>query len=127
MKTILAACTLVGAASIACAADYGDIGVAELKAVMAAKRVVLVDANGEESYREGHIPGAVLFEGRESLAKLLPTDRGMLVVAYCGGAACSAYRAAAKAAEALGFSNVKHLGVGLRGWKAAGEATERAK
>ncbi len=56
---------------------------------------------------------------KEHLAKLLPADKGALVVAYCGGPTCNAYAAAAKAAQALGYTNVKHLTAGISGWKAA--------
>jgi rhodanese-related sulfurtransferase len=127
MKNLIAACTLTLLSLTAHAGEFADIGLAELKAAIAGKRVALVDVNGDESFKEGHIPGAVLYEGREKLAKQLPSDKGALVVAYCGGPSCSAYKAAAKAAESLGYTNVKHFGAGIRGWKAAGEKTEAAR
>jgi rhodanese-related sulfurtransferase len=127
MKKLLAASAFVLVSLAAHAADFADVSLAELKAAMAAKKVALVDVNGDDSYREGHIPGAVPFEGKEKLAKQLPADKATLVVAYCGGPSCNAYKAAAKAAEALGYTNVKHFGAGIRGWKAAGEKTEAAK
>ena len=127
MKKLLASSAFVLVSLAAHAADFADVSLAELKAAMAAKKVALVDVNGDDSYREGHIPGAVLFEGKEKLAKQLPADKGTLVVAYCGGPSCNAYRAAAKAAESLGYTNVKHFGAGIRGWKSAGEKTEAAK
>ena len=58
---------------------------------------------------------------KEELEKVLPADKGALVVAYCGGPSCNAYKAAAKKAEALGYTNVKHLS----GWKKAGETLEK--
>lgn len=127
MNKFLAACTFALVSLAAQAGEYADIGLAELKAAMAAKKVALVDVNGDDSYKEGHIPGAVAFEGKEKLAKQLPADKSTLVVAYCGGPSCSAYKAAAKAAESLGYTNVKHFGAGIRGWKAAGEKTEAAR
>jgi rhodanese-related sulfurtransferase len=127
MNKILAACAVALVSFAAQAGDYADIGLTELKAAMAAKKVALVDVNGDDSYKEGHIPGAVNFEGKDKLAKQLPSDKSTLVVAYCGGPSCSAYKAAAKAAESLGYTNVKHFGAGIRGWKAAGEKTEAAK
>jgi rhodanese-related sulfurtransferase len=127
MKKIFAACTVALVTLAAQAADYADIGIAELKTAMAAKKVTLVDVNGDDSYKEGHIPGALLFEGKDKLAKQLPSDKGTLVVAYCGGPSCNAYKAAAKAAESLGYTNVKHFSGGIRGWKSAGEKTEAAK
>jgi len=127
MKKLLAACAIALVSLTAQAGEYADIGLADLKAAMAAKKVALVDVNGDDSFKEGHIPGAVAFEGKEKLAKQLPADKGALVVAYCSGPQCSAYKSAAKAAESLGYTNVKHFGAGIRGWKAAGEKTEAAK
>ena len=118
---------LATSSRLAHAAEPGDISIAELKAAMAAKKVAIVDVNGDDSYADGHIPGAIVFEGKDKLAKALPADKSTLVVAYCGGAACNTYRAATKAAESFGYTNVKHLSVGIRGWKAAGEKLEAKK
>ncbi len=110
------------------AGEYPDISVADLKKAMADKKVAVIDANGSDSWKDGHIPGAVDLESLEAkLGDLLPKDKSTLVVAYCGGPACSAYISAAKAAEKLGYKNVKHLSAGLSGWKAAGEKTEAGK
>lgn len=124
MTLIAAALAVTG---LARAGEYPDISVADLKKAIADKKVALIDANGSDSWKEAHIPGAVDLEAQEAkLAELLPKDKGTLVVAYCGGPACSAYISAAKAAEKLGYKNVKHLSAGISGWKAAGEKTEKA-
>jgi rhodanese-related sulfurtransferase len=105
---------------------FPDISIKDLKSVMEKKQVTLIDANGTESYREGHIPGAVNFEAdKDDLQKVLPKDKHALVVAYCGGPQCMAYKAAAAKAEELGYTNVKHLSAGISGWKEAGEKTEK--
>lgn len=110
------------------AEGFPDISIADLKAAIAAKSVVLIDANGSESWRAGHIPGAIDFDStKDKLASLLPKDRSALIVAYCGGPMCHAYQAAAKAAEKLGYKNVKHLSAGISGWKNASETVEKAK
>jgi rhodanese-related sulfurtransferase len=107
---------------------YPDVSIKELKAAIAEKNVTLIDANGTDSYKDGHIPGAIDFEGKEKeLAKLLPKDKDALIVAYCGGPQCMAYQAAAKQAKALGYTNVKHLSAGISGWKGAGEKVEKAE
>jgi rhodanese-related sulfurtransferase len=103
-----------------------DISVADLRAAVAAKSAVIFDVNGTESYRAGHIPGAVDFIAhRGEVAKLLPADKNALVVAYCRNEHCTAYRAAAKAALALGYTNVKHFAPGIEGWISSGSATEK--
>ena len=53
-------------------------------------------------------------------------NKDALIVAYCGGPQCMAYKAAAKKAVALGYTNVKHLSAGISGWKDAGEKVEKA-
>ena len=102
-----------------------EITIPELKSAISAKQVVLLDANGTETWSKGHIPGAIDFTAaKDNLANVLPKDKNALVVAYCGGPKCQAYQAAAKAAEKLGYKNVKHLTAGISGWQEAGEKTE---
>lgn len=152
MKTILCgvmAAVLAGSTGIALAQESGttreaggsevaartseikisvpDLSLAELKHAMADKSIVLLDCNGSTSYANGHIPGAIDFEGAKTdLAKRLPADQAALVVAYCGGPKCMAYQAGAEAATRLGYTNVKHFSGGISGWQAAGEKIEKA-
>ena len=103
------------------------MSIKELKTAIEKKQVTVIDANGTDSYKDGHIPGAIDFEANaEKLEKVLPKDKDALVVAYCGGPQCGAYKAAAKKAVAMGYTNVKHLSAGISGWKTAGEKTEKA-
>jgi len=68
----------------------------------------------------------VSFTDAKDLAKqLAKADKGALVVAYCGGPRCSAYKRGASAAEKLGFKNVKHLSAGISGWIKAGKKLEK--
>jgi rhodanese-related sulfurtransferase len=61
----------------------------------------------------------------DSIAALLPKDKNALIVAYCGNEYCNAYQAAASAAVALGYTNVKHLSAGISGWLQASQPTEK--
>jgi rhodanese-related sulfurtransferase len=107
------------------AAQYPEITIPELKTAMSTKQVVLLDANGTDKWSKGHIPGAVDFTAaQDKLASVLPKDKSALVVAYCGGPKCRAYEAAAKAAQKLGYTNVKHLTAGISGWQDVGEKTD---
>ncbi len=104
-----------------------DISLAELKQAIADKAVTLLDCNGSASYAKGHIPGAINFEtAKTGLADVLPKDKAALVVAYCGGPLCGAYKAGAAAAAKLGYTNVKHFSGGIKGWKGADEKLETA-
>lgn len=126
MKKLLCLLATAILAVSAYAGDYPDISIKDLKTAIAAGKVTLLDANGSDSWKQGHIQGAIDFEKNSTeLAKVLPKDKDALVVAYCGGPWCSAYQSAAKAAKKLGYHNVKHLSAGISGWKEAGEKVEK--
>jgi len=128
MKKLFAFLAAVLIAAPAFGAEYPDISVTELKEAIEAKKVTVIDVNGSESYKNGHVPTALNFaEVKSDLQTKLPADKDALVVAYCGNEKCSAYKAAAKAAKELGYTNVKHLSVGIKGWKESGEKTEAAE
>lgn len=125
MKKLIALAFALVASSLF-AAEFPDISIADLKQAIADKKVTVIDVNGSASYANGHVPGAVDFQAqKDSLASALPKEKDALVVAYCGGPKCNAYKAAAKEAEKLGYTNVKHLSAGISGWKEAGEKLEK--
>lgn len=127
MKKFLVTLFALVAAPIAMlAAEFPDISIAELKKAIAEKKVVVIDVNGSESFKSGHIPSAVNFaDVKGNLASVLPKEKDALVVAYCGGPSCNAYTRAANAASQLGYTNVKHLSAGMSGWLQAKENTEK--
>jgi len=43
---------------------------------------VLLEVLSEESFRRGHLPGAVRYEGRDQVEEIAP-DRSTEVIAYC--------------------------------------------
>ena len=121
---VVAAALLLGA--LVWSAEFPDISIKELKKAIADKKATVIDVNGTESWEKGHIPSAIDFESNSAkFAKMLPEDKNALVVAYCGGPKCMAYKQAAQAAQKLGYKNVKHLSAGISGWKDAGEKTEK--
>lgn len=126
MKKLIPLCAAALFSVAVYAAHYPEIQINDLKSAMSSKNVIILDVNGTDSYKQGHIPGAVDFTAnKEKLASILPKDKHALVVAYCGGPKCNAYEAAAKAAKELGYTNVKHLTAGISGWQAAGEKMEK--
>ena len=118
-------CLLLLTALVTLAGEkFPDISLADLKKAIAEKRVTLLDVNGSETYKAGHIPGALDFETDEDgLAAKLPADKGTLIVAYCADENCGAYAFAAVKARELGYTNVRHYSQGIAGWKKAGEKT----
>jgi rhodanese-related sulfurtransferase len=96
---------------------FSEISKEELKAQIDAGTVFLVDVNGKSSYEEKHIGNAVHFgTHKEDFSKILPKDKSALIVAYCGGPSCSAWKKAAKEACGLNYTNVKYYKGGLSGW-----------
>ena len=129
MRKLLAALACLCLAALASGATpkITDISQADLEAAIAGKSATILDVNGTDSYRSGHIPGAIDFLAhRDEIAKLLPADKNALVVAYCGNVYCSAYKQAASLAVDLGYTNVRHFAPGIQGWRQSGARTERS-
>lgn len=125
MKHIVTFLSLFLFAGVASAAMTEDISIQDLEKHIEAGTVTLIDVNGTETYKKGHIPGAIDYQGeKDQLATKLPKDKDALIVAYCGSPKCGAYKRGVKAAEKLGYTNIKHLSAGISGWKAAEKAVE---
>ena len=126
MKKLLALLAAAFMAVNVYAGEFPDISIAEVKAAIASGKATIIDVNGSDSWKKGHVPTAIDFAtSKVTLASALPKDKNALVIAYCGGPSCSAYQAAAKAAEKLGYKNVKHMSAGISGWLQAGEKTDK--
>ena len=123
MKKLLALIAIAVLAVNVQAGEYPDISIGDLEKAIKAGKVVVIDVNGAKSFtKRGHIPTAVSFTNAKSLAKqLAKSKKDTLVVAYCGGPTCNAYKRGASAAADLGFKNVKHLSAGISGWIKAGK------
>jgi rhodanese-related sulfurtransferase len=120
MLSALLSLSLAAYAGVPTPAAVPEIELAELKTLVAAHQVVLVDANGTESFKQGHIPGAIDFAAHQSdLASVLPAQKDALIVAYCGGPMCNAWEKAATAVTGLGYTDLKHFKGGISGWKDA--------
>jgi len=126
LKSILAITVLALATSSAVAGEFPDVSLDQLEKAIDAKSVVILDANGSKSYAKGHIPSAIDFSSVKNLSAKLPKNKNTLIVAYCGGPRCMAYKKAAAAAKKLGYTNVKHLSAGISGWKDAGKPLGKA-
>jgi rhodanese-related sulfurtransferase len=110
------------------AGEFADISTQDVLTAATAKSAVIIDANSPDSYKAGHVPGALSFAAiQKNLAASLPTDKNTLIVAYCGNPHCPAYLRAAKAAQKLGYTNIKHMAAGIDGWNEAKLPTEAGK
>jgi rhodanese-related sulfurtransferase len=129
MKKTLALLVTAFVAASAYAGEFADISMKDVKAAADTKSAVIIDANGPGSYAtKGHVPTALDFNViKDSLAASLPKDKNALIIAYCGNPKCGAYLRAAKAAQKLGYTNIKHMSDGIEGWKAANMPTAQGK
>jgi rhodanese-related sulfurtransferase len=110
------------------ASEFADISPKDVLSAAEAKSAVIIDANSPDSYKTGHVPGALSWGAvKADLAAKLPADKSALVIAYCGNPKCPAYLQAAKAAKKLGYTNVQHMSAGIDGWNAAKLPTEPGK
>jgi rhodanese-related sulfurtransferase len=125
MKKLLALLVTASIAVAAYAAEFADISINEVNKLADSKSAVIIDVNGDDSFKAGHVPGALNFAAiKDNLTGSLPKKKDGLIIAYCGNPKCGAYLKAAKAAEKLGYTNIKHMSAGISGWKAAGMKTQ---
>lgn len=86
--------------------------------------VVIIDSRPKaRKYDPGHIPGAISISEREfdALAPtILPADKSMLLIFYCGGTKCMLSHKSAFAAEKLGYTNIKVYAAGYPDWIKSG-------
>lgn len=83
---------------------------------------VLVDARPSVKYQKSFIPGSISLPKAEFELKkgLLPADMSTELIFYCGGYKCQLSHKSAKAALALGYTNVAVYAAGAPAWKDAG-------
>ena len=123
--TLLATALLTAAVY---AGEFADISIKEVKAAAETKSAVIIDVNGPDSYKEGHVPGALSWAAiKDNPSAKLPADKTTPIIAYCGNPKCGAYAAAANAAKKMGYTNIKHMSAGIAGWKEAKMPTEAGK
>ena len=125
----LGVCAVKPDAAQAAAVKDGSVDTAALMAMMRAKTVMTVLDARTGAYDDGNrLPGAKSLSAEspaEKIAAVLP-DKQALVVTYCGNVKCPASGLLAKRLRGLGYSNVLEYHEGIAGWRAAGNAVERA-
>lgn len=85
--------------------------------------VMIIDSRPRaRKYDKGHIPTAVSIPDREfdKHVAMLPEDKGMLMIFYCGGVKCPLSHKSAIKAEKLGYTNVKVFSEGYPAWLEGG-------
>lgn len=114
--SVLSLTNMVFAADCSSDSNYPEVTKSELQQLIDDKKVFILDVNSKESFAKQQIPGAVHFASIPQLEEALPKDKNSLIVAYCGGTMCTAWKKAAIAACKLNYKNIKHFKPGIKGW-----------
>jgi rhodanese-related sulfurtransferase len=97
--------------------------VMEYAAIPKRDDVMIVDSRPmARKYDIGHIPTAVSIPDRkfDEMAGMLPEDKSMQLIFYCGGLKCALSHKSAFKAEKLGYTNIKVYAAGYPDWIKAG-------
>jgi rhodanese-related sulfurtransferase len=117
MVSSLVALSAFAATDCTSETNYPLITKTELQTVVQAKNATIIDVNSADSFKTAHVPGAIHFESHEKdFATVLPTDHNAMIVAYCGGPQCTAWKKAAEQACKMGYTNIHHFKDGISGW-----------
>jgi rhodanese-related sulfurtransferase len=95
----------------------------------AGERLVLVDVRSDESWAQGHAPGAIHLPAEQLSARLdelPPPDDDPNLVVYCWGPGCNGSTKAALALTRAGYRTVRELIGGFEYWAREGLAIETA-
>jgi rhodanese-related sulfurtransferase len=96
----------------------------EVKPLLEAGAIVLVDARAKTAFEAEHIPGAVSLPANASpeefLAFAMKYPQSTAIVVYCGGADCDlSHQLAEKLRTDLGYTNVREMPGGIVEWRVA--------
>jgi len=102
-----------------------EISTEELKQILLAGTMPVIDVRPDMEYAISHIPGSVnVFETEiEQMTKLL-LDRSSGPVLYCNGPLCHKSARVAEKLSAKGYTNIKRYQAGLPVWRALGNTVE---
>ncbi len=105
-----------------------EVTVSDVEHFVKGKSATILDANDDDTRKEyGVVPGALLLASyKEYPLSVLPATKTDKLVFYCGGTQCRASDQAAARAASAGYSDVSVMRAGIRGWKAAWQATSPA-
>jgi rhodanese-related sulfurtransferase len=95
---------------------------AELRDLVEADAVTVVEALPASYYEDAHLPGAINIphtEVRNLAPELLP-DKEAPIVVYCANLPCPNSELAARVLGKLGYTNVREYAEGKDDWREAG-------
>jgi rhodanese-related sulfurtransferase len=99
----------------------------ELRELIKADAVTVVEALPAAYYEEAHLPGAINIphtEVRDLAPSLLP-DKDATIVVYCANLPCPNSEIATRVLTKLGYTNVRDYADGKDDWREAGLPLEQ--
>src|SRR5262245_26727611 len=123
---------VVGASADLTGARAPEISTRELRAELAARRALILDARSPAEFATGHLPGALNVSGKPGLPpsqytsdlapieKLVKGNRTQPIILYCNGVHCGRSRRLADDLLAAGFTDVRRYQLGMPVWRALG-------
>jgi len=123
---------VVGASADLTGERAPEISTRELRAELAARRALVLDARSPAEFATGHLPGALNVAGKLGLPpsqytsdlapieKLVKGNRAHPIILYCNGLHCGRSRRLADDLLAAGFSDVRRYQLGMPVWRALG-------
>lgn len=102
----------------------GGLRWVEVKPLLEAGRIVLVDARAKTAFEAEHIPGAVSLPANappeEFVAFAIKYPQTTPIVVYCGGTDCDlSHQLAEKLRADMGYSDVREMPGGIVEWRLA--------
>jgi rhodanese-related sulfurtransferase len=89
--------------------------------------ITTIDVNSPQSWREAHVPGAINLDVATLSESDLPSDKDAPLVFYCSNPLCRKAPNAARRAKSMGYTDIRVMSAGIRGWLAAGLPTSAAR
>ena len=108
------------------AARWGaEITTEELRQVLAAGKVPVLDVRSEKEYSIAHIPGSINIYEKETdaIMQRVPDKKAALVI-YCNGPYCHKVKRVGEQLVKKGYLNLKRYQLGLPVWRAFGNTVE---
>ncbi len=133
LLTLAAAVLLAGLVSNSAPTVAGEPGwyskivdytfVKDYAVIPARDDVAIIDSRPmKRRFDNGHIPGAVSIPDSQfdKMKNVLPRDKSMALIFYCGGEKCMLSHKSALKAEKLGYTNIQVYAAGYPDWVAKG-------
>jgi rhodanese-related sulfurtransferase len=94
-----------------------------VRRLVEARRTTVIDVNGAISWAQAHVPGARHLDPTGFAESDLPPDKATDLVFYCSNSMCRKAPNAARRAKAMGYTSVRVMSAGIKGWVATGLPT----